>query len=162
MMAEAIFLTFLLLVIFFVKWLYDKYQDFNTRIEVHFVMVNDPDCCNVYNTRSSVQCNSKYCKIKLMKKIQKEIESARKSIDIAMYTFSNRQLLNSILDAHRRRVKVRIIIDKSVLIERADSMDRSGDLDIIALKQAGNFQQQKTVLLIFHYFLKKIFILKRY
>lgn len=136
MMAEANFLAFLLLVIIFVKWLYDKYQDFNTRIEVHFVMVNDPDCCNAY-VRSSVKCNSKYCKIKLMKKMQREIESARKSIDIAMYTFSNRQLLNSILNAYRRRVKVRIIMDKSVLVERADSMDGFGD--IMTLKQAGNF-----------------------
>lgn len=142
MMTEAsCFAAFLLLVIIFVKLLYDKYQDFNTRIEVHFVMVNDPDCCNAYNTRSPIKCNSKYCKIKLMKKIQKKIESAQKSIDIAMYTFSNRQLLNSILNACRRRVKVRIIIDKSVLIERADSMDRSGDM--MTLKQAGNLNNKK-------------------
>lgn len=146
MAEESLLAAFLLLVIIVVKLLYDKYQDFNTRIEVHFVMVNDPDCCNAYNTRSPIKCNSKYCKIKLMKKIQKKIESAQKSIDIAMYTFSNRQLLNSILIAYRRRVKVRIIIDKSVLIERADSMDRFGDL--MTLKQAGNLNNKKQ----FYYF----------
>lgn len=132
---SGVWYPLLILVVVLGKLLYDKYlhyQDIvNTSIEVFFVMMDDPDCCNSYRHRSVDGCNSKYCKEKLMIKILQKINSARDSIDIAMYTFSNQQLVNSIMNARMRRVKIRIIMDKSVLMEKAES-------DLVKFKRAGN------------------------
>lgn len=132
---SGIWYPLLMLVAVLGKLLYDQYlhyQDIvNTSIEVFFVMMDDPDCCNSYRNRSVDGCNSKYCKEKLMIKILQKINSARHSIDIAMYNFSNKQLVNSIMNARMRRVKIRIIMDKSVLMEKTES-------DLIKFKRAGS------------------------
>lgn len=41
-----------------------------------------------------------------------EIQRARKSIDVAMYAFTSRPIARAILDAYRRGVKVRVVMDK--------------------------------------------------
>lgn len=41
------------------------------------------------------------------------IEQERKSIDVAMYMFTDKQLAQSLIDAHIRGVKVRIILDQA-------------------------------------------------
>lgn len=45
-----------------------------------------------------------------------EIDNARNSIDICVYTFTNRKLAFSLIDAKKRGIKVRVILD-----ERSDS-----------------------------------------
>lgn len=44
--------------------------------------------------------------------ILEELNKAKKSIDIAMYYFTDRNLANTVIDAHNRGVKVRIYLDK--------------------------------------------------
>ncbi len=41
-----------------------------------------------------------------------EINRARKSIDVAMYAFTSRPIARALVDAHRRGVRVRVIMDK--------------------------------------------------
>ncbi len=40
------------------------------------------------------------------------IENSRESIDIAIYSFTSRKIAKALIDAHRRGVKVRVIIDE--------------------------------------------------
>lgn len=117
-----LFVVLILFVAFVAKMLFDEYQDLKTHVEVFFVMMDDPNCCNSYNDmRRATRCDSEYCKLKLLAKIVKRIDSAQNSIDIAMYTFSNQQLIKSILNARRRGVKVRIIMDKSTILEKSEN-----------------------------------------
>jgi len=44
--------------------------------------------------------------------IIEDLDKARKTIDIAMYYFTDRDLANAVIDAHDRGVKVRIYLDK--------------------------------------------------
>lgn len=50
-----------------------------------------------------------------MEKITEKIKLAECSIDVAMYQFTNYKLISSILSANKRGVKVRVIMDKSML-----------------------------------------------
>lgn len=45
--------------------------------------------------------------------IVEELSKAKKSIDIAMSYFTDRDLANAVIDAHNRRVKVRFTLIKS-------------------------------------------------
>ena len=58
-------------------------------IDVYFSRVNDPEGA-----------------------IIEELDKARKTIDIAMYYFTDRDLANAVIDAHDRGVRVRIYLDK--------------------------------------------------
>lgn len=49
----------------------------------------------------------------MMSKIISKIASAKKSIDIAMFNFTNTDLAKAIIKAHRRGILIRIIVDKS-------------------------------------------------
>lgn len=44
--------------------------------------------------------------------IIEELDKTRKTIDIAMYYFTDRDLANAVIDAHDRGVRVRIYLDK--------------------------------------------------
>ncbi len=50
--------------------------------------------------------------------ILERINSAKRSIDLAIYTITNRELANALLSAHKRGVKVRIISDNSTAQSR--------------------------------------------
>ena len=58
-------------------------------IDVHFSLINDPEGA-----------------------IIEELNKAKKSIDIAMYYFTDRDLANTVIDAYNRGVTVRIYLDK--------------------------------------------------
>ncbi|XP_031639957.1 mitochondrial cardiolipin hydrolase-like [Contarinia nasturtii] len=96
--------------------LYDWYKKMTiNHHEVYFVMMGEPQCCNPNDANASPNNNCrKYCMGKLLKKIMDRINSAKHSICIAMYNFSNHRIADCVLRAHRRGVKVRLIIDKSM------------------------------------------------
>jgi len=58
-------------------------------IDVYFSLVGDPE-----------------------RAIIEELNKTRKSIDIAMYYFTDRDLANAVIDAHNRGVRVRVYLDK--------------------------------------------------
>lgn len=85
-------------------------------IDVFFVLLNDPDCDNSNNDRAHVHaCQSEHCGNKLFKNISEKIDSAQSAIDIAMYNFTNYQLVRSIQKACKRGVAVRLILDRSMI-----------------------------------------------
>lgn len=91
---------------------YCLYEYFlRSHVEVFFVM-NDGQCkCDSRNVKKT--CQSQYCRNKLKRKIMTKIKKAQDEILIAMYSFTNHDLVNWILDARKRRVPVRIIVDTS-------------------------------------------------
>lgn len=89
--------------------IYDYFK--RSHNEVSFVM-NESDCeCNPSDSYKT--CHSKYCRNNLKLKIKNKIDEALKEILIAMYTLTNDDLIDSILNAKKRGVKIRIIVDKS-------------------------------------------------
>lgn len=50
-----------------------------------------------------------------VKRLVKYISLAKKSIDLAIFSFTNDDLANEILAAHKRGVKVRIITDDEAM-----------------------------------------------
>lgn len=103
-----------LLVLFGCKELYNLYKKC-TRIhhETYFVMMGEPDCCSINDFNSNRNCK-KYCLGRLLTRIINRINSAQSSICIAMYNFTNHKIADSVLRAHRRGVKIRLITDKSM------------------------------------------------
>ena len=115
------------------KWLYSRYQKYDDLgVEVCFVMSNDSNCCKSKKIKAHNRCQTKYCMGKLMEKIIKLIDSAKNSIDIAMYNFKNYQLINSIMEACSRGVDVKMIVDRSNLSDAEDNC-----VDLRNLKKAG-------------------------
>jgi phosphatidylserine/phosphatidylglycerophosphate/cardiolipin synthase-like enzyme len=47
-----------------------------------------------------------------------EIAAARQSIDVAAYSFTSPAIAKALVDAHKRGVQVRAVLDKSQLSER--------------------------------------------
>lgn len=104
------FFFFLLgLILFGGRYVYDQF--FALNVEINFVIINDPNC-NCY-TNSSRRCNNKNCPSKMMSKIISKIAKAKKSIDIAMYNFTNKDLAIAVIKAYQRGISIRIIVDKS-------------------------------------------------
>jgi phospholipase D len=64
-----------------------------------------------YNTLTPTVCftPSKQCQIKLIG----EINKAQKSIYVQAYSFTDREVTNALVDAAKRGVKVKILLDKS-------------------------------------------------
>lgn len=115
------------------KELYDMYKKL-TRIhhETFFVMMSDSECCSMNDLNPNGNCK-KYCMGKLLKKIISRIDSAKSSICIAMYNFTNHKIADSVLRAHRRGVKIRMITDKS-MCQNTDNKTQAK-----RLKDAGKF-----------------------
>lgn len=98
------------------KECYDLYKKLTkSHHEVYFVMMGEPECCNPNdrNINPGKNCR-KYCMGKLLMKIMNRINGAKSSICIAMYNFSNHRVGDAILRAHRRGVKVRLVLDKTM------------------------------------------------
>lgn len=116
------------------KQLYDLYKKLTkNHHEVYFVM-GKSNCCNPYdNSGLQNQCNKKYCMGKLLTKIRNRISASKSSMCIAMYNFSNHLMADYVLSAHRRGVKIRLLIDKSAC-ESPENKTQAK-----RLKNAGNF-----------------------
>lgn len=111
-MLDLILMIVLFLVIFGGRYIYENFYKLD--VEAHFVAINDQNCnCYTNNLRQAQRCNNEKCPAKLMLKIISKIEKAKKSIDIAMYNFTNSDLAKAILRARRRGVSIRIVVDKS-------------------------------------------------
>lgn len=83
-----------------------------TNDKMHFIFTNE-SCCNLNDHFTITKCINGFCAGRLMNKILYYIDSAEKSIHVAMFTLSNQQLANSIIDAYRRGVEIRIILDRT-------------------------------------------------
>lgn len=126
-------------IVLFIKWCYDS---FSNRIDAGLVIMNDPECSNFNNFREHRRwCQSQYCALKMMKKIEEKINSAESTIDIAMYNFTNQILVRCIKNACKRGVVVRLLIDKSMLTTRIDEgrIIELGLMSAIKLQEAGKF-----------------------
>lgn len=95
----------------FVYWLYEKYLAYLTRVEVNFVMTNGD--CRCDSSRRNPYCQSQFCSSNLLAKIIKKINNAEKEIYFAIYRLNNDQLINCLLRAASRRIKVNILMDGS-------------------------------------------------
>lgn len=58
------------------------------------------------NTRSENECSK--CKVY---KIMEWLNETKKTLDICMYHFNHKLLLNAVIDAHKRGVRIRLIIN---------------------------------------------------
>jgi phosphatidylserine/phosphatidylglycerophosphate/cardiolipin synthase-like enzyme len=65
-----------------------------------------------------------------IKKVQKYISMAKKSIDLAIFSFTNDDLANEILAAHKRGVTVRIITDDEAMKGKGADTQRMADAGI--------------------------------
>lgn len=133
---NVVLILIILIVILVSKQLYDLYKKFTkNHHEVYFVM-GESNCCNPYeNSSSSNDHCKKYCVGKLLMKIRNRINASKSSICIAMYNFSNHLIADSVLSAHRRGVKIRLLIDKSAC-ESPENKTQAK-----RLKNAGNFDK---------------------
>lgn len=130
---KLVAILIILLVFLIAKQVYDWYKKFTkSHHEVYFVM-GDTNCCNPNeNPGATDQCR-KYCVGKLLSKIRNRITSSKSSICIAMYNFSNHMIAGYVMSAHRRGVKIRLLIDKSAC-ESPENKTQAK-----RLKNAGNF-----------------------
>ena len=62
-----------------------------------------------------------------IKKMVRYIQMAKKTIDLAIFSFTNDDLANEILAAHRRGVKVRIITDDEAMKGKGADAQRMSD-----------------------------------
>lgn len=91
--------------------------------QAYFVMFYD-DCCNPYKSdyKPGSQCK-KYCTGQLFEKIFASIQSARASICICMFNFTNQRLARCIgYNARKHDINVRVILDKSTTDGNDDRM----------------------------------------
>lgn len=132
---SVVAILIILIVILVSKQLYDLYKKFTkNHHEVYFVM-GESNCCNPYENPGSNNSHcKKYCIGKLLMKIRNRMNSSTSAICIAMYNFSNHLIADSVLSAHRRGVKIRLLIDKSA----CESPENKSQAK--RLKNAGNFE----------------------
>lgn len=64
------------------------------------------------------------------RKIQGLLRSSRHSVDICVFTITDDRITSSILDAHHRRVAVRIITDNDKAFDRGSDIDRLADAGV--------------------------------
>lgn len=96
-----------------IPWYYYK-SKLNRATEVFFIMMGEPKCCKPFERSMAPTPNcKKYCKGKLLQKFQSSIVEAKASICIAMYNFNCPQIADYILQAHRKNIKIRLLVDKS-------------------------------------------------
>jgi len=65
-----------------------------------------------------------------VKRLQKYISMAKKSIDLCIFSFTNDDLANEVKDAHNRGVKVRIITDDEAMKGKGADSTRMADAGI--------------------------------
>lgn len=105
-------LFIIIALVFFVgRYIYDNF--YKLVVEAGFVSIDQSCNCFTNNTRRAERCGNENCPSKMMLKILTRIDKAKKSIDIAMYNFTNRDLAKALIRAHRRDVRIRVIVDRS-------------------------------------------------
>ena len=65
-----------------------------------------------------------------VKKMVKYISMAKRSIDLCIFSFTNDDLANEIIEAHKRGVKVRIITDDEAMKGKGADSQRCSDAGI--------------------------------
>ena len=70
---------------------------------------------NLYRPQPKYQDAFFFPNMANVKRLQKYIQMAKKSLDLAIFSFTNDVLANEILAAHKRGVKVRIITDDEAM-----------------------------------------------
>jgi cardiolipin hydrolase len=66
-----------------------------------------------------------------VKKIQMYIKKAKRTLDLCIFSFSNDDLANEIIAAHKRGVKVRIVTDDEAMTNKGADAQRCSDEGII-------------------------------
>lgn len=77
--------------------------------EVMF-FANESKSCRVH-VSSDLICDKAACPVRYMRKLEDYINQAGRSLDVCIYMLTNRPLVNAIINAHKRGVCVRIILD---------------------------------------------------
>ncbi|XP_031639956.1 mitochondrial cardiolipin hydrolase-like [Contarinia nasturtii] len=138
----------IIFVILFFAYMWKKSRQ---KVDVHFVDMSDPNCLNITNFRNhSERCKIENCKAKLQAQIIECIKAANKSIDIAMYNLTNRKIIDSIQEAGNRGVRIRIIVDQSMVTqENTDNylFSKLPHSRGISIKMAGGEENQRKKLM---------------
>lgn len=92
--------------------IYKVYTYYKVNITTRFL--TDKRICNTRTPLYAHACENKKCPYKVKSEIISKISRARRTIDIAMFAFTNYDIGKAILDAHDRGVNIRIIVDKSM------------------------------------------------
>lgn len=89
---------------------YDYYNQEQT--EVIFFHGNQSHC-DIHRNKSTIfSCLNSECPMCNIYKIIKWLNETKKTLDICMYSLSHELLTNAIVDAHKRGVHVRVIVDE--------------------------------------------------
>lgn len=91
----------------------------HNKLDAYFV--NGKCQCDI-NSR----CQNRYCNGNLLRKIIGHINSAQTTISIAMYNITNREIVDSIIEASERNVSVRVITDESNCKGQVKLMEKAG------------------------------------
>ncbi|XP_066595279.1 uncharacterized protein zuc isoform X2 [Prorops nasuta] len=87
--------------------------------EVLFFIENSAQCLKHYNYYN-YRCPMRHCAAKNLRKVVNYINSAKKTLEVCIYFFTCKQLMQVILRAHEKGVAVRIVLD-STMSENASS-----------------------------------------
>jgi len=91
----------------------------NSRGEVNEVMIFNElsECCSVklVKNQSSGPCENNFCIIRNIQNVIKYIDEAKYCIDFAMLTFTIKDILNALIRANERGVRIRVITDNEMI-----------------------------------------------
>lgn len=59
--------------------------------------------------------------------LSSQLEMAKESIDVAVRSFTDKELADCLIEAQRRGVRVRVYLDKAQMIEKVKSRDHLGE-----------------------------------
>lgn len=82
-------------------------------------------CCMNAN-----DCENQYCMSHVYVAIEKQIESAKQLICVAIYMFTNQRICDAIIRAYNRGVEVRVIVDQNTYglsSGRVQDLQKAGD-----------------------------------
>ncbi len=80
--------------------------------------------------------------------IIKSISQAQKSLDICVFTISDNEISNKIIEAHRRKVTVRIISDNEKLLDKGSDIQMLSDAGIpVKIDNTSNHMHHKFVII---------------
>lgn len=94
--------------------IYESKQDIS---EVMF-FTKESSFCRTHLTNKEI-CLKDTCSVQYLRKLENYINQAKESLDICMYMLTCQMLSNAIVNAHKRGVLVRIIMDRSMACNEA-------------------------------------------
>lgn len=98
-----------------VPWLQKKCVNWTKRNDINEAIFTKYVSCDVCSKRNGTLCETQYCYNYTLRKMKALIDGAQHSIFICMNIFTNPDLGEFVLDAHRRGVLVKIIVNGSTL-----------------------------------------------